>query len=291
MSYWIWSIDEANWDIVKKKHLFASSKLNVTTKIKKNDQVIFYVKKTGLFRGIFKIKSQWYRANKPIWADEKRKIRYSHQCELDEIILGDAVFEELINQFTLKIHKAVPHFVLRNSRSGPAYYGKPIPDKDFYLIYEKMKDDTSISQDDYAIESRHEAIISDLELIGQTLGFDTYSDKPNIHVATGCEVDVIWETRIANIGKIKYVFEVQHKGSIKSAINNLIVAINNPLVKKVIIVTDKKQSDKAKEQVEQIKSLADTTKAMFVYLDIKNVKDFTNILDQINEFKGFFGLS
>jgi len=36
----------------------------------KDDYMVFYVKGTGYFRGIFKVVSDWYNATKPIWADE-----------------------------------------------------------------------------------------------------------------------------------------------------------------------------------------------------------------------------
>ena len=287
MKYWIYSINEENWNVVKNKHVFAWYNKKITKKLNKGDEIIFYVTKTGMFKGIFKIDSTWYTADKPIWSNEKRKILYTYQCKLKKIVLGEVVFDELINNLIMKINKISPHLVLQTHITGPAYHGNPIPEEDYSMIFKKMTEHIPITPDD-DVEPNHKETIIYLEQIGSVLGFDTYSERPEIQIAKGCEVDVIWQTRIANIGVIKYIFEVQHKGSIKSATSNLLQSINNPLVKKVIIVADKKQLLKSNDLIEQLNTIPNTTKSMFVYLDIKKVKTFSRLIDEINEFKEFF---
>jgi len=54
--------------------------------------------------------------------------------------------------------------------------------------------------------------------------------KKERKVARGAQVDAVWQARIANLGVVTYVFEVQRHGSIDSLILNLQRAQNNPTV-------------------------------------------------------------
>lgn len=89
--------------------------------------------------------------------------------------------------------------------------------------------------------SLHEELKEKLVAIGEFLG---YESRPEVQVATGAVVDVVWEIRIGNRGKAIYVFEVQSKGSKDSAIMNLKRAQQNPAVQAVIAVSDRRQLDR-----------------------------------------------
>jgi len=70
------------------------------------------------------------------------------------------------------------------------------------------------------------------------LGFESHSE---IRVAQGAVVDAVWESKIGNMGKVIYVFEVQSKGGIDSLILNLKKAQSNAAVQAIVAVSDEKQ--------------------------------------------------
>lgn len=283
---WIWSVTPENWEIVKKKKIWATKKKPALQYIKKNDIIVFYVIGTGSFKGVFEIISDWYNAKEPIWDDEDGKIIYKYQCKLKTIKIGDAVFNELANKLSFtkdKINNSkLLAIALRTSSRGPSNFGKPISKEDYELILNSMGE--SIEYISKMQSSNHEDIINKLIEIGSMLGFDCYTDRDHTYVAKGSIVDLVWETKIANIGRLQYVFEVQSGGSKKSAITNLIQALNNQSVKKVIIVSDKKQLDEIKSQLDYMRAIS-AFRDMFVLLDINDVNECYNTLPIINKFK------
>ena len=74
-----------------------------------------------------------------------------------------------------------------------------------------------------------------LTAIGQWLGFQAKKEEL---VARGARVDAVWQARIANLGVVTYVFEVQRRGSIDSLILNLQRAQNNQSVQRLIVVAN-----------------------------------------------------
>jgi len=284
---------QENWKIVISKNIWAVRNALQKKKTVKGDLIIFYVKGTGSFKGIFKVTSDWYEAKKPEWVEESDgKIKWPYQCKLEKILLGDAVFNELISKLSFVKDRTMPYFVLQSHSTGPSNYGKPIEEDDFQLISRKMTEPTQLEEKEEDLEvTEHEDIIDKLQEIGMALGFEPYTEKEHTHIAKGSDVDLVWETKVANIGLIKYVFEVQSKGSKKSLITNLIQAINSPLVKKVIAVSDKEQLKQIKEQIEQMRALSESSKSMFVYLDITNVNKVYATLPTLNDFKTLLQLS
>lgn len=84
-------------------------------------------------------------------------------------------------------------------------------------------------------EFDHNEMVDQVVAIGQWLGFQAEKEKK---VARGAQVDAVWQARIANLGVVTYVFEVQRHGSIDSLILNLQRAQNNPTVQRLIIVAN-----------------------------------------------------
>ena len=291
MNYWIWSVTPDNWEIVKKNNIWAVSSEVKTRRVSQGDFIVFYVKGTGSFKGIFKITSDWYDAPNTIWLEENDgDIHYPFQCKLNPEKIGDSVFNELITSLSFIENKSHPAMYLRAHSIGPANYGRSISQQDYEIIKKNMEN-TPAFVDKENDSMQHEEIISKLEEIGSALGFEPYTDQEHTHIAKGSVVDLVWETKIANIGLLTYVFEIQSKGSQKSLITNLIQAINSPLVKKVIAVSDVKQLDKIKEQVFQMQALSESAKAMFVFLDVKHVTEVYDLLPQLNNFKAKLQLS
>lgn len=99
-------------------------------------------------------------------------------------------------------------------------------------------------------KSYHNEIIDYIKNIGSLLGYDT-DLKGNIH-ESGKIADAIWEFNVGNIGKIKYVFEVQDNGSIDSLIVSLMNASQDISVQAVVAVSDEKQIAKIKQHCDSI---------------------------------------
>ncbi len=291
MNRWIWSVDEGNWEIVKSEKLWAVGKESLTCKIKEDDFIVFYVKGTGMFRGAFQVVSGWYSAPEPIWNDETEgEIKYPYQCKLKEHVIGDAVFNELIQDLSFAKSSNPPQLALKGSVAGPANYGKSIDEKDFNIITSRMKEPNVPEPPKTGLKDDHEQIIAKLEKIGTSLGFDSHTSMDFTRVGQGAVVDLVWEIKMGNIGAIQYMFEVQSKGSIKSLTNNLIQAINNPSVKKTIAVSDKRQLAEIRERITQMKAISESSKDMFVYLDINDVNRIHNLLQELQELESFTAL-
>lgn len=98
-----------------------------------------------------------------------------------------------------------------------------------------------------AVRSRHNELRDKVAEIGSGLGFDAEAE---VEVAHGSKVDVVWRARIANLGSVAYVFEVQDKGSIDSLIVNLQQARGTLGAKKLCVVSDREQLDKIQKRVQ-----------------------------------------
>ena len=291
MNRWIWSVDEGNWEVVKSEKLWAVSKESRTRKIKEDDFIVFYVKGTGMFRGAFQVVSGWYSAPEPIWNDETEgEIKYPYQCKLKEHVIGDAVFNELIQDLSCTKSKSAPQFVLQGRVEGPANYGKPIVEKDFNTITSRMKWPGSTPKDKQKRGGEHDKVIAKLKEIGTFLGFESHTDRDFTKVGQGAVVDLVWEIKMGNIGTIQYVFGVHIKGSIESLTSNFIHAISNPSVKKTIAVSGKQQLTEIRERITQMKAISESSKDMFVYLDINDVNRIHNLLQELQELESFTAL-
>ena len=93
----------------------------------------------------------------------------------------------------------------------------------------------------------HNATILQILQLGDSLGFDIQKEYT---VTSGCRVDAIWKSRVANLGMITYAFEVHKSGSRDSAILNLQRIFNaDPTVQKVVIVSTDYELNKFKEEI------------------------------------------
>ena len=286
MDRWLWPVTQENWDVVLNYHIWAVDEEHKTKRIKFNDYILFYVKGTGLFRGIFKVVSTWYKSEKLIWTDEiqsQAKI-YTYECKLQPFIIKDAIFKNIKHKLDFaSSYIAHPNIVLMATGNGPANFTRSISQKDMEMIANDMI--SVIKPPITTIEPDHKEIIEYLKQIGDALGFEIHTDQEYTLVAPGAIVDIIWEMRIGNMGIIKYSFEVQSKGSIKSLISNLTSSMNDPTVKKVVAVSDTKQLDQIRNLVENTNAYTTIAKSMFVYLDINLIKEFVNLLPKLSAFK------
>ena len=145
--YWIIAISEDNWEVVKKENVYGAPETpgarSPTKLIKSGDIIIFYVKMKssksfgGKFVGAFRVVSEWYREDKPLWPDEirERKVKYPWRIRLEPIKLGIADFKELVPKlkFIEKKDKAQAYLV-----GTPANLRRPIPEEDAKLIIDAL---------------------------------------------------------------------------------------------------------------------------------------------------------
>lgn len=130
------------------------------------------------------------------------------------------------------------------------------------------------TEEDYYFD--HDEIVEKLVELGSGLGFEASSEVP---IARGARVDVLWQAKIANLGVVSYVFEVQRGGSIDSLILNLQKAKNNPTVQKLIVVANAKDLRKVRDEVE---SLGEEFRKSIVYIEVKDVLRTSELLGELN---------
>ncbi|MEW5870805.1 MAG: hypothetical protein AB1894_16140 [Chloroflexota bacterium] len=129
----------------------------------------------------------------------------------------------------------------------------------------------------------HDDVIDKLVAMGAWLGFEAEKEK---NIATGARVDVVWQARIANLGVVTYVFEVQRKGSIDSLILNLQKAQNNPSVQRLVVVASEGDLTKIRKEVE---TLPESFRKAMSYMEVSEaltaselLSEFTTIIDKLN---------
>lgn len=114
------------------------------------------------------------------------------------------------------------------------------------------KDENSVKADTVVNnKSYHNEIVDYIKNIGTLLGYNT-NLKGNIKDSSKI-ADAVWEFNVGNLGKIKYVFEVQDSGSIDSLIVSLMNASQDISVQAVVAVSDEEQINKIKKHCNNIK--------------------------------------
>ena len=122
----------------------------------------------------------------------------------------------------------------------------------------------------------HDQVVDELVAIGQWLGFEAEKEK---RIATGARVDVTWQARIANLGAVTYVFEVQRRGAIDSLILNLQRAQNNPSVQRLVVVAN---SDDIARVVREIASLPESFRRSVAFMEAADTMRAAELLDELS---------
>lgn len=114
----------------------------------------------------------------------------------------------------------------------------------FFISMEVQGKETEVQGKETSVASRatflegdfgHDTVMEQLLELGDGLGFEV---EKEFSVAHGARVDVLWRSRIANLGTISYAFEVHRRGSRDSAILNLQKVIHqDPSIQKVVLVS------------------------------------------------------
>lgn len=128
----------------------------------------------------------------------------------------------------------------------------------------------------------HDDVRDAIRDIGNFLGFDASIERK---IAEGSRIDTIWESKVGNMGRIIYVFEVQTKGSLDSLLINLQQSLNSEAVQGIVAVSDKEQLEKIKRKAATIPSLKDRLK-YWDYEEILKVKESLQfVYESINNLK------
>ena len=288
---WLWPVSQENWPIAERNRVWATYSKVATDKIKTGDAIIFYIRGSGLLRNVYRIKSPWGESSELFWADERvaGKKLYPYQCSLELDTSGYAVYNELAPQLSFVLNKSNPQLYLKGTGGSPGNSGKPIPAEDLELIMKSMgqqieEPKTSLPA---AAAPEHASVISLLLELGSFLGFDATDEQDETFVAKGAVVDAVWIAKIANLGEIRYVFEVQVHGSIDSLLLNLIRATKNQTVQRVIAVAEEPVVEKIKREAE---TLPPDFKGKFLVWSITHVKELRDLVAVLQERKIKLGI-
>lgn len=143
-----------------------------------------------------------------------------------------------------------------------------------FLYYLAERDQAREAVEDFD----HEEMKEELLAIGDGLGFDVQEEYK---AGPRAVIDVLWSTRVANLGKISYAFEVHRSGSPDSAILNLQKTKNtDPTIQKVVIVATKKDLDRFREELEAVGG--DFSKSVS-YLEPSAVEQANSHLTELQE--------
>ncbi len=132
------------------------------------------------------------------------------------------------------------------------------------------------SPDDFV----HDDLIDQLIALGNWLGFQAEKEKP---IAKGAIVDAVWKARIANLGVVTYVFEVQRRGSIDSLIVNLQKAQNNQTVQRLIIVATPKKIEAIRQE---IAALPENFRKFVSYMEVDEVIRAAQLIGELSAIIG-----
>ena len=239
--YWLWSCTQENWEILKDKLVWATYDRKVTTIIKRGDILIFYVKGTLCFKGIFEVASDWYETKEKIWSDEikeKRK-KYPYQINLKVVQLGEANYKKLVPKLKFVEKKQYPQVYIYGTGGGPVNFRKPISESDYKLILKEMQK-MPLPPKRRIKPFTHSELVNMLVELGEMFGKypeKEYRGKPYVY-------DVVWkEVRIGNPTK---VFEIQHKGVLDSALAKLKHAYDIWHADLFLVITRHRDKEKAK---------------------------------------------
>ncbi|MEM3807386.1 MAG: hypothetical protein QW413_02150 [Nitrososphaerota archaeon] len=144
----------------------------------------------------------------------------------------------------------------------------------WFIAAKKVEEVNTEEEEGYDFD--HDEIVEKLIELGTGLGFEASSE---VQIAKGARVDVLWQAKIANLGVVSYVVEVQRGGSIDSLILNLQRAKNNPTVQKLVVVANAKDLKRVRNEVE---SLSEEFRKSIAYMEVKDVMRASELLSELN---------
>ncbi len=143
--YWIIPLTEHNWEVVKKLNIIGvAPRSPARNLISKDDVIIFYVvrkgatKYGGKFVGAYRVVSDWYYEEKPLWPDEvnEGKVKYPWRAKIEPIKLGMVDLRDIVEKLSFIAKKNRPAVYLMGT---PANFKRPIPAEDAKIILEALR--------------------------------------------------------------------------------------------------------------------------------------------------------
>jgi len=147
MKYWIIAVSEENWYVIREKYVYGAPESKARSPkelISVGDILVFYVKKGGSrklggkFVGVFRVVSEWFKENKPLWPDEVRegRVKYPWRVRLEPLRLSVANFQELVPvlSFIRNKERAMAYLV-----GTPANLRRPLPEEDAKKIINALR--------------------------------------------------------------------------------------------------------------------------------------------------------
>lgn len=129
---------QENWPMVKSERVWAVGTKGKGSRIVKGDKIIFYVKGTGYFQGIFQVNSDWHEPT-VIWPDSQVIKKAVSEIDLKEVQLGYASLNKLLKDLKFIERKKQIGQYLRGTSQGAANFAKPISDHDYNLIVQELQ--------------------------------------------------------------------------------------------------------------------------------------------------------
>lgn len=179
--------------------------------------------------------------------------------------------------------------LIRDQLAHSGLRGLELLDVNYYLFevwrlhhdsLDAMPEDGSGRAPVSVYEFDHNEVVDQLVAIGQWLGFQAEKEK---RVARGAQVDAIWQARIANLGVITYIFEVQRHGSIDSLILNLQRAQNNPTVQRLIVVANYVDIEAVKRE---IATLPEHFRNLVTFMEVGDAIRAARLIDELSGIIG-----
>jgi predicted RNA-binding protein len=145
MTCWIIPVSEANWEVIKRFNVYGAPEDSAAPKlVKAGDYLVFYVTVKGSralggkFVGIYKVVSDWFREDKPLWPDEvaENRVKYPWRIKIEPVKLGVADFKELADKLSFTRGRRRPNAMLVGT---PANMRRPISEEDLKTILESLK--------------------------------------------------------------------------------------------------------------------------------------------------------
>lgn len=130
---WVWSTTRKNWPVVKEKNAWAVNSAQKKRFVAKGDKIIFYVKGTNCFQGVFEAASDWHEPTVE-WLDTPADSAFAHEIDLKPIQLGHAALDRLTGKLGFIENKKRVGVYLRGSAHGPANLGRPVSGDDLRAI-------------------------------------------------------------------------------------------------------------------------------------------------------------
>jgi predicted RNA-binding protein len=217
--------------------------------------LIFYVKGTLCFKGIFRVVSDWYETKELVWSDEvrERKKKYPYQIDLETIQIGDANYKSLVPKLNFVEKKYAPQVYVQGTGGGPANFRKALAQTDFEVISAEIKKSPmqpsvlkplSVSPPPFLARPSVHLTHSELTTMLVELG-DMFGKCAEREYSAGpYRYDVVW--RRVKVGNPTKVFEIHHKGVLDSALAKLKHAYDIWSADLFLIATQHEDKERAK---------------------------------------------